>query len=367
VNVAELRSLFPALEHVVYLNTPTAAPAARPVLDAVRGAEAEWERGEFSWQAWEAEGDATRETFAALVGGQADHVSLVSGVAHAAATIAAALPSGRVVVGAREFQSNLFPWLALRDRGFEVEEVQPDDRGVVGTEALVNAIDDRTTLAAVTEVQSANGFRVRLADIGARCREVGARLFVDLAQSLGALRFDVDQAGADYVSSHGYKWLLTPRGAAWLWVRPELMDTIRPLAPSWKTVADPYAEYYGGPMELPDTGRRLDATMPWFSWVGARAALDLIGSLDAGEVEARCLEVAGAFREEAESRGFEVVPQEEPSQTVALQVPAPEALRERLKMRRVIGAVRGGSLRLGFHAFNDRSDVEAALEALGRP
>ncbi|HKX25873.1 MAG TPA: aminotransferase class V-fold PLP-dependent enzyme [Actinomycetota bacterium] len=367
MNVAELRSLFPALEQVVYLNTPTASPAARPVLDAVRGAEAEWERGEFSWQAWEAEGDATRETFASLVGGQADHVSLVSGVAHGAATIAASLPRGRVVVGAREFQSNLFPWLALRDRGFEVVEVQPDNQEVVRTEALVQAIDERTVLVAVTEVQSSNGFRVRLAEVGARCREVGARLFVDLAQSLGALRFDAGRAGADFVASHGYKWLLAPRGAAWLWVRPELLGTLQPLAPSWKTVADPYAEYYGGPMELPDNGRRLDATMPWFSWVGARAALDLIRSLDAREVEAHCLKLAGAFREEAESRGLAVVPQEEPSQTVALRAPDPAALRERLRERRVIGAVRGGFLRLGFHAYNDESDVKAALEALGRP
>jgi selenocysteine lyase/cysteine desulfurase len=120
-------------------------------------------------------------------------------------------------------------------------------------------------------------------------------------------------------------------------------------------------------MELPDTGRRLDVTMAWFSWVGARAALDLVRSLDAAEVEARCLALADEFRDEAESRGFAVVPQEEPSQTVALQAPDPAGLRERLREQRVIGAVRGGSLRLGFHAFNDRSDVDAALKALGSP
>lgn len=367
MNVRDLRSLFPALENVVYLNTPTASPGARPVLDALHRAEAEWERGEFSWQGWEAEGDATRASFAALIGGSADHVSLVSGVADGAATIAASLPRGRVVVGEREFQSNLFPWLALRGRGFEVVEVPPDDHGVVRTEALLRETDERTVLVAVTEVQSSNGFRVRLEEIGKRCREVGARLFVDLAQSLGALRFDVQRAGADYVASHGYKWLLAPRGAAWLWVRPELLTGVQPLAPSWKTLADPYAEYYGGPMDLPDNGRRLDATMPWFSWVGARAALDLVASLDAGEVEARCLGLAAAFRDEAAARGFAMVPQEVPTQTVGLLLQDPDGVRERLRERRVIGAVRGGFLRLGFHAYNDESDVDAALAALGRP
>src|SRR5918992_574151 len=141
----------------------------------------ERESGEFSWQGWEEEADATREIFARLIGDRDGPVSLVSSVAEAAATVAASLTSGRVVVGAREFQSNLFPWLALRDRGFDVVEVPADGDGVVRTDALVEAIDRRTVLVAVTEVQSSNGFRVRLQDLGARCREVGARLFVDLA------------------------------------------------------------------------------------------------------------------------------------------------------------------------------------------
>jgi selenocysteine lyase/cysteine desulfurase len=367
VNPTELRSLFPALERVVYLNTPTASPGARPVLDTLRRVETEWERGEFSWQAWEAEADATRELFAGLVGGRAEHVSLVSSVAEAAATVAASLSPGRVVVGAREFQSNLFPWLALRGRGFDVVEVPADQEGVVRTDALLGAIDDRTVLVAVTEVQSSNGFRVRIEDIGRRCREVGARLFIDQAQSLGALRFDVDQAGADFVASHGYKWLLGPRGAAWLWVRPELLGGLLPLAPSWKTVVDPYADYYGGPMALPDNGRRLDATLAWFSWAGARAALDLVASLDAEEVEAQCLRLARGFRDEAGARGFVLVPEEAPSQTASVRAPDPAGLRERLLERRVIGSVREGSLRLGFHAYNDETDVESALAALGRP
>jgi selenocysteine lyase/cysteine desulfurase len=366
VNVDELRPLFPALERVVYLNTPTASPGAVPVLDAVRRAEAQWEAGEFSWQGWESEAEATRARFAELIGGEGDQVALVSSVAEAAATVATSLSPGGVVVGAREFQSNLFPWLALRGRGFDVVEVPADDEGVVHTDDLVNGIEPGTVLVAITEVQSSNGFRVRLDEIGARCREVGARMFVDLAQSLGALRFDVDRAGADFVAAHGYKWLLAPRGAAWLWVRPELLGRIPPLAPSWKTVADPYADYYGGPMDLPDHGRRLDATLAWFSWVGARAALDLVASLDGEEVEARCLGLAGAFRDGAAARGFSLVPEEVPSQTVAVRLPDPRTVRDRLLERRVIGSVREGSLRLGFHAYNDERDVETALDALGR-
>lgn len=359
------RSLFPALERWVWLNTPTVPPAARPVLEALRRVEAEWESGDFSWQAWEMEAHATRAQFARLINAPDGSVALASFVAEAAATVAASLPPGRVVVGEREFHSNLFPWLALRERGFEVSLVPAAD-GVVGTEALADAVDDQTVLVAVSEVQSSNGFRVRLADLAQRCRDHGARLFVNATQSLGALRLDVESTPVDYVACHGYKWLLAPRGAAWLYVHPNRLDELRPLAPNWHSVPDPYEDYYGeGP--LAEDARKLDTSWAWFSFAGAHAALDLHLSLDRSAVEERCLRLAATFREEAGARGFDLVPEEAPSQIVGVRVPHPDEVRERLKARRVLGAVRGGFLRLGFHAFNGEGDVTAALEALGAP
>jgi selenocysteine lyase/cysteine desulfurase len=364
VNLDELRGLFPALERVTYLNSATTSPACIPVLEALQRVQEEWASGEFSWQAWENEAEATREVFGRLVGGRGEHVALLGSVSEAAATVAQSLhPPGKVVVGAREFQSNLLPWLALEGRGFEVVQVPALD-GIVRTEALVQAIDGETTLVAVSDVQSATGFRVHLEEIVKACRQHGARLFVDAIQSVGALRF---VPGADFVAAHAYKWLLGPRGAAWLWISPDRLEELTPLAPSWKTVPEPYADYYGGPVELPLHARRVDLPLAWQIWPAVLAALRTITSLDAVEIEQHCLSLASAFREEATRRGFSMVPEEAPSQIVALGVADPTALQARLKEHRVIAAVRGGSLRLGFHAYNDQSDVATALEALGRP
>ncbi|MGH2682279.1 MAG: aminotransferase class V-fold PLP-dependent enzyme [Actinomycetota bacterium] len=362
--LAAFRDVFPALERWVWLNTPTVPPAARPVLEALRRAEAEWEAGEFSWQAWEAEGEVTREQFARLIGAAGGTVALTTSLSECAATVAASLPTGKVVVGEREFRSNLAPWLALRRRGFAVTEVPAKD-GVVRTEDLVGAIDDTTVLMAISEVQSSNGFRVRLGDLAARCKEHGARLFVNATQSLGALRVDAGALGIDYLGCHGYKWLLAPRGAAWLYVRPDRLEELQPLAPNWHSVPDPYEDYYGE-APLAEDARKLDASWPWFSFVGARAALDLHLSLDRAAVEKRCLELAAAFREEASSRGFDLVPEDEPTQIIGVRIPDAGAVRERMKERRVLAAVRGGFLRLGFHAFNNEDDVVTALDALGR-
>ena len=363
MNLDELRGLFPALENVTYVNTATSNPASTPVLEAMRRVQEEWASGEFSWQAWEAEAEETRELFAGLVGGQAAHVGLLTSVSEAAATVAASLqPPGKIVVGSREFQSNFFPWLALERRGFEVVQVPASD-GVVRTQALVDAIDDRTSLVAVSEVQSSNGFRVHLDQIADACKQRGAQLFLDAIQSLGVLQF---VPGADYVASHGYKWLLAPRGATWMWVALERVPELFPLAPSWKTVPEPYVDYYGPPLELPDDARRVDMSLVWQIWPAALAALKIISSLDASEVEERSLGLARAFREEASSRGFRLVPEDAPSQVVALEVPDARALQARLKEHRVIAAVRSGFLRLGFHGYNNERDLETALDALGK-
>ncbi len=360
VDLARFRALFPALERLVYLNTATVAPAASPVLDALRRAEAEWAGGEFSWQAWEREAHATRRLFAALVGAGQNDVALRSSLADCAATVARSLRApGKVVVGEREFRSNLLPWLALRERGREVVQVPAVD-GVVRTDALLAAIDERTALVAVTEVQSSNGFRVHLDAIAERCRAVGARLFVNLTQSLGALRFDSERVRPDFAAAVSYKWLLGPRGAAWLYVRPDRLAELEALAPNWKSVDQPYADYYGD-APLATDARRLDASLAWFPWIGARAALDLLGRLDPLLVETRCLDLARKFRERVR---LPLVPEEAPSHIVGVHVGDPDAVKARLAERGVVAAVRGGDLRISFHAFNDERDLEAGLSAL---
>jgi selenocysteine lyase/cysteine desulfurase len=364
VDLSGFRQQFPALERYVWLDTPTVPPAARPVLSALRRVERAWEAGDFNWRDWDDAGDIARSLFADLIGADPSDVALASSLSEAAATVAHSLPPGRIVVGEREFRSNLYPWLALESRGFEVTLV-PSSEGIVTTDALIDALDERTVLIAASEVQSSTGYRVRLTDLAARAREVGARVFIDLAQSLGALRLDVADANPDFVAALGYKWLLCPRGTAWLYVRRDRREEIEPLAPNWKTPADPHATYYGAPLELAPGASRFDASLAWFPWIGSVAALRLLHTLDREAIEHRCLELARAFREGAQDAGFHVVPQDAPSQIVGVDVPDADALRARLREHRVTASVRGGFLRLGFHGFNTEDDVEVALKALG--
>ncbi|GAB3981124.1 aminotransferase class V-fold PLP-dependent enzyme [Actinoallomurus acanthiterrae] len=283
----------------MWLDTPASPPGPLPVTAALTEAITSWQAGRFGAAEWEGAAPAARLAFARYLGVPATDVALMGSVAEAAATVATSLPpAGRtVVVGDEEFRSNLFPWLTLEARGYRILQVPTGPGG--RTESLLTAIDDATALVAVSHVLSIDGERVDLARLRSATDAVGARLFVDATQSLGVLRPDLAAVRPDYLAVHGYKWLLCPRGAAWL-VTPH-HDELRPLLPSWKSTAD--GGYFGGPLHPAAGAARCDASPAWLSWVGAVAAIELCSSLPAETVERHCLTLACAFRDGAQAAG----------------------------------------------------------------
>ncbi len=173
------RKIFPALAHLTWLASPSGAPAATPVVEALRTALSDWTEGEGSWASRDVAAQTTRQQFADLVGGSVHDVALLQSVAQAASTVAASLPPGsRVIVGASEYRSNLFPWLAAQAKGVHVEQVPMPD-GTLPSSRLGESICEGTTLVSLSVVQSATGYRTDLEAVAARCKQVGARLFLD--------------------------------------------------------------------------------------------------------------------------------------------------------------------------------------------
>jgi selenocysteine lyase/cysteine desulfurase len=356
MDAGRFRALFPALRSTVWLDTPGAPPGALPVVEAMRDTLAAWSSGEFDWCAWDAAAGEARTLFARLVGVDPATVATVGSLAEAAATVATSLPPGRIVLPAQEFRSNLFPWTERHD----VVAVPPRD-GSTRTEDLIEALDERVSLLAVSEVTSRDGQRLDLAALRAATDRVGARLFVNLTQSLGVLRFD-PAVNPDYLAVHGYKWMLCPRGAAWLVTRPDRIGELRPLAPSWRSTSAPYG--YFGPADLAADAGRFDASPAWFSWVGAVHALRLLGALDPAAVERHCLGLAARLTGGAQEIGLRRVTDAPPSQIVVLESGRADQAADRLREHGVRATALGDRIRFGFHYFNDESDVQAALGAL---
>ncbi len=328
-----------------YLNTASYGLPPRPAFEALQAALDDWRHARTSWEPWAGAVAPARASFARLVGCAADDVAVGATVSELVGLVAAALPDrSRVVVPDIEFTSNLFPLLVQASRGVEVAVVPP--------EHLAELIDARTTLVAVSAVQSSTGDVTDLDAIAEAARANDALLLVDATQACGWS--NVPAQAADFVVCHGYKWLLSPRGTAFLAVRPERLELITPLHAGWWAGADPYGDFYGPPLRLASGARRLDTSPAWFSWVGAAPALELLERIGIDRIGAHDVELANRFRS-----GLGLEPGD--SAIVSLDVPGSA---ERLERAGIAAAVRSDRLRVSFHLYNTPADVDAALNAL---
>jgi selenocysteine lyase/cysteine desulfurase len=328
----------------VYLNTASYGLPPRSAVEAVQRVIEEWQGGRSPWESWTQEVGVARERFARLVGCRAEEVATGATVSEFVGLVAASLPTGgRVVVPEVEFTSNLFPWLVHAGR-LAVETVP--------LEALADAVNDSTTLVAVSAVQSSNGWVTDLGAVAEACRRHDARLFVDATQACGWLPLaDHDY---DFLVAHSYKWLLSPRGATFFVVRKERLDELTPLHASWWAGDDPYGAYYGPPLRLAENARRFDTSPAWFSWVGAAPALEVLERIGVERIHGHNVELANRFR-----GGMEL----EPGASAIVSVDVENGA-ERLARAGIRAATRAGGLRVSFHVYNTADDVDAALAAL---
>ena len=213
-------------------------------------------------------------------------VALGPQLSYFAGMVAAALEPGAEVVGyAGDFTSVLFPFLER----CEVRLI--DDLA-----ALPDAVRSSTALVAVSAVQSADGSRVDLAAL----REAGAPVFLDATQASGWL--PIAAGDVDFLAAAAYKWLLSPRGTAFMAVRPEAAERLRPTAPGWFAGEPRWDSLYGGPLRLAGDARRLDLSPAWLSWVGTAAALEYLEGVGVEAIHAHDVALANRVRDGARAR-----------------------------------------------------------------
>jgi selenocysteine lyase/cysteine desulfurase len=175
---------------------------------------------------------------------------------------------------------------------------------------------------------------------------------VDATQACGWL--PIDATRVDFLACSAYKWLCSPRGTAFMSVRPELLDRLTPLAAGWYAGEDPHASYYGPPLRLAADARRFDVSPAWFPWIGTAPTLELLLEIGIDAIHEHNLGLANRFR------GGLGLP---PGDSAIVSAALPEA-EERLRGTRVMAAARAGLLRTSWHVYNTDEDVDELLALL---
>ena len=368
------RHLFDLPEDVAYLNCAYMSPLLRAAVEAGQAAAARKAR---PWtirpEDFFGQSERARSLFAELVGARADDVAIVPSASYGLAVAAANLPcpeGARILLLAEQFPSNVYAWRELAGRaGAELLTVpRPADGD--WTRAVLESLDERVAIAALPHCHWTDGGLLDLAAVGARCRETGSALVLDLTQSLGAWPLDLAAVQPDFLACAGYKWLLGPYSLGYLYVAPRHQGG-QPLEHNWiarreseefSRLIDYQDGYQPGARRF-DMGERSNFALLPVSIAGLEQLLAWGVERIARTLAHRTAEIAAR----AAALGLSAAPAHlRAGHFLGLRFPGglPEALPERLSREQVHVSLRGDSLRVTPHLYNHQQDLERLFGVL---
>ena len=326
------------------------------------------------------DGHAVREQFARMVNASdADRIAIFPSVSYGIAVASRntpIVPGQNIVMAGEQFPSNVYTWWRHRDAGGELRVVdRPDAMHVAApwNEALLDAIDDDTAIVALGHVHWTDGTLFDLEAVGRRARAVGAAFVIDGTQSVGALPFDVDVIQPDLLVVGAYKWLMGPYGMAVGYVGSRYDDGI-PLEEPWivragsedfRTLVDYEEQYRPGATRYDAGGMANFATVPML-----RASLGQVLDWGVDEIQSYCTSLTNALAASATERGWSVEDERgRAGHILGIRMPAETdfgGLKRALSASGVSVSLRGHSVRISPHVYNDNGDIAALLEVLDR-
>jgi selenocysteine lyase/cysteine desulfurase len=360
----------------IFLNHASTGPLPQRAVDALQEATAlRAEPWRFTQDMQFGSLAKARAGCARLIGADPREIALMVNTSYGLNLAARALPfeAGDIVITSdREYPSNVYPWMELEAaRGVKLERIPC--AGVLPDEEAILAALDRPRVRGVvlSWVSFATGYRIDVERIGKACRERGIWFILDAIQGVGAAPLDVRSVNVDIVACGGQKWLLSPWGTGFVWLRPDLVQSLHPVDVSWMATqcSDDFTRLTDYDFTYRDDARRFEViTLPYQDFVGLNSSLDLFLEVGLPEVYARIERLTGQIVEWALGRSDVrlVTPpdRERRAGIVAVAPRDPAAASDRLTDAGVIHSLREGAIRLSPHFYNAEDEIDNALALL---
>jgi len=367
-NLTQIRRQFPITKNKVYLNHAAQSPLPKPVAETVKKHVDKASR--FGQVSVKPE-DLGKQHFAKLVGAKPAEIALIESTSmglNMAANVLRYPPGSKVVTTDLEYPSVVYPWLR-KGLGAKIHYVK-NVNGRVSLDDMEKAVDDKTVAVALSHVEYANGFRHNLRVLGELVHEHGAYLVVDAIQSVGTMPIDVVRDDVDFFMAAGYKWLLSPPGAAYLYVKDELIGKFEPSFVGWASVDQGMyetADFYDiWNLNLSKTASRFEVGSPsTMSFVGAAEAMKMLLGVGTDKVKTRITKLTDHVIDSAKDLGLELQTPEEKScrsGIVNFRISKPLKLVERLGRKKIIVSARAQGIRVSPHYYNTEEEIDKLME-----
>ena len=368
---------FPWTAEAVYLNAasigPLPARTRRAVEEfaALRSAPHRMQARHFFPLLAQARGLAAR-----LINADVDEIAIAPNTSYGINLAARSLPLSRgdvVLLSDREFPANVYPWLSLRNRGVVVEIVPVTSDGWPDEARLLERLSDpRVRVLAVSLVQFGTGYAADLGRLSQACRASDTWLVVDAIQGVGQLPVDVKETPVDVLACGGQKWLLSPWGSGFVYVRREMFDVLPPAVVGWMAYdgTDDLNRLTDYSDTLRPNARRYElATLPYQDVAGFAASVGMLLDIGVAAVRDHLAEIRAPLLDWAGSRGVRVGSPTDPvhaSAIVCLELPDAPRAYAALRRAGIVASLREGSIRVSPHLYNTPDDLVRVGEAIDR-
>ena len=306
-----------------------------------------------------------------MIGASPQEIALAANTSYGMNLAARGLPftQGDVILTPDlEFPANVYPWwAAAADLGLEYRRIPLVD-GVLDEDALLRAMDDkRAKCVSVSWIDSANGNKVDLERVGRSCRERGIYFVVDAIQGVGVVPIDLSKLHVDILACGAQKWLLSPWGSGFVYVRSELARTLAPPIVSWMAPkgTDDFRRLRDYDMTWRDDARRFEfITLPYQDFAGMNASLELFFDIGLEQVARHVASLTDEIIRWTTAAGVRSLTPSDPKRrggVICVKPNNAEKLSEKLKANGVVHSYREGGIRLSPHVYNTIDEVRSAL------
>ncbi len=233
MDLDKIRSDFPILKEVIYMDSASTSLTPEPVLDFMldyyHNYNANVGRGvhRLSQMAQQRYSDAHKKV-ARFIGGKEGDLIFTRNTTESINMVAQGLNwhrNDKIVTTLAEHHSNFLPWLRKKKEVASLELIKPGQDGSFEISDFEMAIDAKTRLVALAHVTNVLGTQLPVKEISQICQEQGAMLLVDAAQSAPHMPINVEELGCDFLCFSGHK-MLGPKGTGVLWTRQKLQPLL---------------------------------------------------------------------------------------------------------------------------------------------
>ncbi|HEY5602269.1 MAG TPA: aminotransferase class V-fold PLP-dependent enzyme [Gammaproteobacteria bacterium] len=359
-------------KNIVYLNHAAVSPWPVRTRNAViQFAEENSRFGSLNYLQWLETETALRKQLQSLINAPSHlDIALVKNTSEALSMVAYGIdwhPGDNVVITDQEFPSNHIVWETLASQGVELRTADITNDKKTPEQCIFDRCDLHTRLISVSSVQYASGLKLNLPQIGQFCKLHNILFCVDAIQSIGALRFDVQQCLADFVMADGHKWMLGPEGLGFFYCASHIREQLKLTQYGWHMMED-YANFSVQHWRVAQSARRFECGSPNMLGIHAlHASLSLILEVGMAEIEHRLLGNTRCMLDEIiQQENLELLSPADMDRlggivTFKHKYHPPRVVYNKLRQQNILCAERGGGIRFSPHFYTDPEKIRTAI------